>query len=72
MNWNNLLLYLITDREAAGGRNLCECVKAALDGGVTMVQLREKNMEYEELKKEAFEIKNCVMNTRSLLSLTIM
>ena len=57
MNQNNLLLYLITDREAAGGRNLCECVKAALDGGVTMVQLREKNMEYEELKKEAFEIK---------------
>lgn len=57
MNRNNLLLYLITDREAAGGRNLCECVKAALDGGVTMVQLREKNMEYEELKKEAFEIK---------------
>ena len=57
MNRNNLLLYLITDREAAGGRNLCECVKAALDGGVTMVQLREKNMEYEELKKEALEIK---------------
>lgn len=52
MNQNNLLLYLITDREAAGGRNLCECVKAALDGGVTMVQLREKNMEYEELKKK--------------------
>ena len=61
MNQNNLLLYLITDREAVGGRSLYECVKAALDGGVTMVQLREKNMEYEELKKEAFEIKKMCM-----------
>ncbi len=61
MNQNNLLLYLITDREAVGGRSLYECVKEALDGGVTMVQLREKNMEYEELKKEAFEIKKLCM-----------
>ena len=61
MNQNNLLFYLITDREAVGGRSLYECVKAALDGGVTMVQLREKNMEYEELKKEAFEIKKMCM-----------
>lgn len=65
MNQNNLLLYLITDREAVGGRSLYECVKAALDGGVTMVQLREKNMEYEELKKEALEIKKLCMEYKA-------
>jgi thiamine-phosphate pyrophosphorylase len=39
-----LLLYLCTDRDLALGRSLAELVEAAVAGGVTMVQLREKEM----------------------------
>jgi thiamine-phosphate pyrophosphorylase len=37
-----LRLYLVTDRGLGGGRPLTEIVLAAVAGGVTMVQLREK------------------------------
>ena len=37
-------LYLVTDREILAGRNLCQSVEAALQGGVTLVQLREKGL----------------------------
>jgi thiamine-phosphate pyrophosphorylase len=37
-------LYLVTDRELAAGRTLDEIVGQALAGGVTMVQLREKQI----------------------------
>lgn len=36
-------LCLVTDREILKGRDLCQCVQAAIAGGVTMVQLREKS-----------------------------
>lgn len=37
-----LRLCLVTDRDLAGGRALVDIVAAAIAGGVTMVQLREK------------------------------
>lgn len=42
-------LYLITDRNALGGRDLCDAVAAAIAGGVDVVQLREKNLPDDEL-----------------------
>ena len=36
-------LYLVTDRKLAGERPLGDVVRAALRGGVTLVQLREKD-----------------------------
>ncbi|MHC6201783.1 thiamine phosphate synthase [Breznakiellaceae bacterium SP9] len=41
---DKLLLYLCTDRSLSLGRPLTEVVEAALDGGVTMVQIREKDV----------------------------
>jgi thiamine-phosphate pyrophosphorylase len=38
-----LRLYVATDRALAGGRDLCEIVAAALRGGATAVQLRDKD-----------------------------
>ena len=38
----DLLLYAVTDRHWLNGRTLHEVVKESLDGGVTFVQLREK------------------------------
>lgn len=39
----DLSLYLVTDRELSKGRSLENIVQAAVKGGVTMVQLREKD-----------------------------
>lgn len=37
-------LYLVTDRKIAGDRKMEDIVKEAAEGGVTMVQLREKDI----------------------------
>lgn len=52
-----LHLYAVTDRSWLNGRTLAQDVEEALKGGVTLVQLREKNMEPEDFIKSAFEIK---------------
>jgi len=46
-----LSVYLVTDRQTARGRALEEIVEEAVRGGVTIVQLREKNLETEEFVK---------------------
>lgn len=41
----HLTLYAVTDRACLGARPLADAVEAAICGGVTMVQLREKSLE---------------------------
>ncbi|MBO5229044.1 MAG: thiamine phosphate synthase [Lachnospiraceae bacterium] len=53
----NMLLYAVTDRAWTGTQTLYEQVEAALKGGVTLVQLREKNLDYDSFLKEAIELK---------------
>lgn len=53
----SLLLYGITDRTWLNGRTLVEVVEDSIKGGVTFLQLREKELAYDEFLKEAFEIK---------------
>ena len=52
-----LLLYAVTDRAWTGERTLCEQVEAALKGGVTCVQLREKELDDAAFLEEAKELK---------------
>lgn len=52
-----MLLYAVTDRAWIGKQTLYEQVECALKGGVTCVQLREKELNEEEFLKEAIEIK---------------
>ncbi|MFS0823981.1 thiamine phosphate synthase [Bacillus sp. 1P02SD] len=54
---NAMLLYAVTDRAWTGNRTLVEQVEAALVGGITFLQLREKNLEYDEFLQEAVELK---------------
>lgn len=49
-------LYLVTDRRWAGERSLAEIVRAAVAGGVTCVQLREKNLDTREFIRVAEEL----------------
>lgn len=57
LNKETLLLYAVTDRGGLDRQTLYEQIKSALIGGVTLVQLREKNISDEELIKEAIKIK---------------
>ncbi len=50
-------LYAVTDRSWLGNQTLAEQVEDALKGGVTCVQLREKELDEEAFLQEAVEIK---------------
>ena len=51
-----MLLYAVTDRTWVGEKTLYQQVEEALRGGVTCVQLREKDMSDGEFLQEAKEI----------------
>ena len=52
----NMLLYAVTDRAWTGKQTLYEQVEAALKGGVTCVQLREKELDETAFLQEAKEL----------------
>ena len=51
-------LYAVTDRTWLGSRTLAADVEAALKGGATCIQLREKELSDDEFLREALVIKN--------------
>lgn len=53
----DLSLYLVTDRHCLRGRDFYEAVEEALRAGVTMLQLREKDMGLEELVAEGRKVR---------------
>ena len=52
-----LPLYAVTDRSWLDGRTFHEVAEAALRGGVTCLQLREKELEHESFLREAISLK---------------
>lgn len=63
----NFALYLVTDRNQTGGRDLLWVLERALEGGVRAVQLREKDLGGRELFVLAEKIKAlCERNRASL------
>ena len=56
-NSDNLLLYAVTNRSWTGNKSLYEQIEEALMGGVTCVQLREKDLEEDTFLAEAIKIK---------------
>ena len=52
-----LRLYAVTDRSWTGEKTLLEQVESALKGGVTCVQLREKELDYDTFLAEALQMK---------------
>ena len=49
MNAVDFDLYLVTDRNQTGGRDLLWVLEQALDGGVKAIQLREKDLSGRDL-----------------------
>ncbi len=52
----SLLLYAVTDRYWLGERTLYEVVRESLEGGVTFLQLREKDLDEEHFYDEAVRL----------------
>ena len=53
----DMLLYLVTDRTSLKGRSLAAQIEESLQAGATLVQLREKNMPFQEFVEEAHQIR---------------
>lgn len=53
---DSLLLYAVTDRHWLGERTLYDVVRESLDGGVTFLQLREKELDDEHFYQEAVQL----------------
>lgn len=51
-----MTLYAVTDRAWVGRQSLSEQIEAAINGGATCIQLREKELGESEFLKEAIEI----------------
>jgi thiamine-phosphate pyrophosphorylase len=49
LNRAHLAVYVITDRSIVGNRSLFDVVRAAIRGGATLVQLREKEAPTDEI-----------------------
>ncbi len=54
---SSMLLYAVTDRAFEKKQTLYEQVNSAIKGGITMLQLREKELSEAEFLKEAEKIK---------------
>lgn len=50
-------IYLVTDEGCLQGRALLDCVREALEGGVTLVQYRAKTVSSAEMYNEALQLK---------------
>ena len=55
---DDLLLYAITDRRNLDKKVFFEKIEEALQGGVTILQLREKELDEDSFINEAIEVKN--------------
>jgi len=57
-------LYLVTDRTLSRGRSILKIVKAAVRSGVTVVQLREKNVSTKIFAEEGLRIRDFLEKER--------
>lgn len=52
-----LKLYLVTDSDILKGRDFYKCIEEAMKSGVTMVQLREKDVDGKEFLQKAMKLR---------------
>lgn len=57
LNENMLRLYAVTDRSWLRGETIFDQVEAAIRGGATLIQLREKELSFDAFLDEAIEMK---------------
>lgn len=63
----NLGIYLVTDRALCGSRGVSETVRAAVDGGVRAVQLRDKDADVDAHLRELERLAEVIQGRALLL-----
>ncbi|MDN6509815.1 MULTISPECIES: thiamine phosphate synthase [unclassified Brevibacterium] len=63
----NLGIYLVTDRALCGERGVAETVRAAVDGGVRTVQLRDKHAGFDAHLRELERLAEAIQGRALLL-----
>jgi len=63
----NLGIYLVTDRTLCGERGVVETVRAAVDGGVATVQLRDKHADLREQLRRVERLAEAIAGRALLL-----
>ena len=53
----DLKLYLVTDSNLLKGRDFYNCIEEAMKAGVTMIQLREKEVDGKEFLAKAMKLR---------------
>ena len=61
-----LKLYLVTDSNILKGRDFYKCIEDALKGGVTTLQLREKNANGKEFLEKAYKLRELTKKYNAL------
>ena len=62
MNKIDYSVYLVTDRDILKGKDLCRAVEESIQGGVTLVQLREKFISDDEFLEIAKNLQKVTKN----------
>ncbi|MBD3110060.1 thiamine phosphate synthase [Bacillus sp. AGMB 02131] len=57
INRESLLVYAVTDRKWLNGQTVARQVEEAIIGGATFIQLREKQLHYDDFLTEAIQVK---------------
>lgn len=52
-----LSLYAVTDRRWCGEKTFEQQIEESIEGGITILQLREKNITYQKFKDEGIKVK---------------
>lgn len=63
---DRLKVYLVTDSDILKGRDFYKCIEEALKGGVTMVQLREKDALGREFLEKAYKLRELTKRYNAL------
>ena len=57
MDLKECKIYLVTDEKSCNGKDFYSCIEEAIESGVKIVQLREKNLSSKDFYEKALKVK---------------
>ena len=62
MDLKDCKIYLVTDEKSCKGKDFYSCIEEAIESGVKIVQLREKNISTKDFYEKALKVKEICKN----------
>ena len=62
MDLKECKIYLVTDEKSCKGKDFYSCIEEAIESGVKIVQLREKNISTKDFYEKALKVKEICKN----------